>query len=62
MSKPRFDAESLYSDEELEASEIVLKMLDKAIRFLEDCKRDGLTLAEVIALFKKERRMFLEGL
>jgi hypothetical protein len=62
MSKPRFDAEMLYSNEELDVSEIVLKVLDKAIRFLEDCKREGLTLDEVITLFKKERRTFLEGL
>jgi hypothetical protein len=62
MSKPRFDAEKLHSDEELDVSEIVLKVLDKAIRFLEDCKREGLTLGEAIRLFRKERNKFLKEL
>jgi hypothetical protein len=61
MSKPRFDVERLYSDEELDVSEIVLKVLDKAIRFLEDCKRDGLTLGEAVRLLRKERNKFLNG-
>jgi hypothetical protein len=74
MSKPRFEVErtglddleddGYEEDEELDEviDEIVVKVLDKAIGFLEDCKRDGLTLGEAIRLFKKQRRMFLEGL
>jgi hypothetical protein len=65
--RPRFGAIKDYSEEDDEAiaeevAEIVIHVLDKTVRFLENCKRDGLTLDEAIRLFKKERRMFLEGL
>ena len=67
MPKPRFDAIKECAeedDEEIaeEVAEIVIRVLDTSIRFLENCKRDGLTLAQAIRLFKKQRRMFLEGL
>jgi len=67
LSKPRFDAIREYcgeDDEEIAEvmAEIVIHVLDKTVRFLENCRRDGLTLAEAIRLFKKQRRMFLEGL
>jgi hypothetical protein len=64
--KPRFDAIREYADEDnekiAEVVEIVIKMLNTSIRFLENCERDGLTLAQAIKLFKKQRRMYLEGL
>jgi hypothetical protein len=65
--RPRFDAIKEYSEEDDEeiaeqVAEIVIHVLDKTVRFLENCRRDGLTLAQAIRLFKKQRRMFLEGL
>lgn len=64
MPKPRFDAIKEYPEDDEEnaeeISEIISNVLDSSIRFLENCERDGLTLAQAIRLFKKECRMFLE--